>query len=95
MKTVTKKEIASHVAKNLDFMQYKVKLVINSFLEEIKNQYKAGCRIELRQFGVFYPHHRKSRSYINPKTSESHQTKETTVLKFKSSKHLNDLKKPV
>ena len=88
-KTVTKKEIASKIATDLGYMQYKVKTVLDSLLEEIKRQYKQGNRIELRHFGVFYPHRRKSRTYVNPKTGKTNKSSGSVVLKFKSSKQLN------
>jgi nucleoid DNA-binding protein len=77
------------VSKEISITTRIVKKVIDSFLNQIREEYKKGNRIELREFGTFSPYTRKSRNY---KTFDSKETKRMgtkKMLKFKCSRHLH------
>lgn len=90
---VTKKDIADQIIENSGLERKEIGIVIDSFLEEIKNALKNGKTIELRGFGTFEPclrkGHKKAR---NPRTGETVTGVPHYVAKFRAGQNLkNDM----
>ena len=88
MQTVNKEKLSEQISRRIPHSKVIVNEVIGALFEELKKEYKKGNRIEIRGFGSFYPHLRKSKPYKNPNTSKKCIMPEKTTLKFKSSKQL-------
>ena len=86
--TVTKRHIVTSIAQKTGFTQNEVRIVVDSFLDEIKELFKKQKRIELRGFGVFYPFYYKGRSFKIPRTGEERDMESRLTLRFKTSKQL-------
>ena len=63
---------------------------VNSLLEQMAESLAKGERIEVRGFGSFTLHHRKSRIGRNPKTGETIQIAASRLPSFKAGKSLKD-----
>jgi len=63
-------------------------LVVDGFLNALKNTMASGKHAELRGFGTFKVKKRKSRMARNPRTGEPVEVPARTVPYFKPSKHL-------
>lgn len=77
------------IAERLDMQKQDVEKIMNAFIDEIKDRFRKGQRIEIHRFGSFYPHKKRARTVIIPSTGKKHITKAKTVLKFKTSKHIS------
>lgn len=82
---INKREIVLAISEKTDVTQESVKFIVNSFIEELKKQFREGKMIELRGFGTFYPYHKEPRTFKVPKTGEFLKMKGRTTLKFKPS----------
>lgn len=60
-----------------------VKAVVQQFLDEIIVELAQGNRLEFRDFGVFQPRTRESRTAQNPKTLEKIQVPAKRSVKSK------------
>jgi nucleoid DNA-binding protein len=89
MKTVNKIMLTRAIAKETFITTRIVKKVIDSFFDQIKGEYKKGNRIELREFGTFFPYIRKPRTYKTFDSKETKKMEAKQMLKFKCSKHLH------
>ena len=63
-------------------------LVVNAFLDAVKDALARGDGIELRGFGTFKVRHRKARKARNPRTGEAVEVPARDVPVFKPSRHL-------
>ena len=63
-------------------------LVVDAFLDAVKDALARGDRIELRGFGTFKVRHRKARTGRNPRTGETVEVPPRDVPVFKPSLHL-------
>lgn len=63
-------------------------LVVDGFLNAMKQALAQGDHIEIRGFGTFKVRRRKSRTARNPRTGEAVQVPSRAVPVFKPSKHL-------
>lgn len=63
-------------------------LVVDGFLEAVRQALGDGANIELRGFGTFKVRKRKARMARNPRTGEPVEVPERLVPVFKPSKHL-------
>jgi nucleoid DNA-binding protein len=88
METINKNILAKSIAKQLGIKTATIKNVINSFLDQIREEYRKGNRIELREFGTFYAYNRKPRSY-KTELKETKKMSAKKILKFKCSRHLH------
>ncbi len=89
-----KSELVHKLADKTDLSQRDAKMVVEIIFEEIKNTLINGGRVELRNFGIFYPRARKARMGRNPKTGAQVLVKEKNVPLFKAGKSvLNALNK--
>ena len=64
-------------------------LVVDAFLDAVKDALARGDRIELRGFGTFKVRHRKARTGRNPRTGEPVEVPPRHVPVFKPSRHLS------
>ena len=88
MRSVSKQQIVDSISGRLLLQKSDTEKIINAFIDEVKNCFRKGQRIEIHQFGTFLPHLKKSRTVIAPKTGVEHKVPERTILKFKASKHM-------
>ena len=63
-------------------------LVVDAFLDAVKDALARADHIELRRFGTFKVRHRKARTGRNPRTGESVEVPPRNVPVFKPSIHL-------
>lgn len=61
-----------------------VKLVISTFLNEIKEYTSQGGEVRLGRFGAFAKHHRKARKGRNPQTGKIMRIAPSDWMGFKS-----------
>lgn len=92
MKTVRKRDVAIRISKKTGITQKNAKKVIDAFISEIINLFREGKRIELRNFGSFFPFYIKPRKYRIPRTEKDKSKEGRFTLKFKASKKLKDKK---
>ena len=62
-------------------------LVVDAFLDTVKDALARGDHIELRGFGTFKVRHRKARTARNPRTGEPVQVPPRAVPVFQPSRH--------
>ncbi|MBF0470994.1 MAG: integration host factor subunit beta [Gammaproteobacteria bacterium] len=88
---MTKSELIEKLAHKLPQLPAKdVDLAVKSILEDMANALADGDRIEIRGFGSFSLHYRKSRVGRNPKTGEPVALNSKHVPHFKPGKELRD-----
>jgi nucleoid DNA-binding protein len=83
MATVTKKELISRIAERTQAKRVLVKLIIQSFLDEITEELCNNNRLEFRDFGVFESRTRAARVAQNPKTLDRVEVPAKRTVKFK------------
>ncbi|AQQ09454.1 hypothetical protein L21SP3_01259 [Sedimentisphaera cyanobacteriorum] len=83
MNTVTKKELIDRIAEKTGEKRVAVKVVVQTFLDEIVEELEQGNRLEFRDFGVFETKNRAHRVAQNPKTLEKVQVPSKRTVKFK------------
>jgi nucleoid DNA-binding protein len=88
MRNVTRKDLVVEVSKATFLTQGIVEEVFVALLNQIKKEYQAGNKIELREFGTFSPYARKEKFYLDLKTFNTKKMPAKTLLKFKCSKQL-------
>lgn len=88
---VTKSELIERVAAKQTHISVKdVELAVKTVLENMAQAMATGTRIEIRGFGSFSLHYRKSRTGRNPKTGEEVDIDGKYVPHFKPGKELRD-----
>jgi len=88
MKSINRQKLVVGISKKTAYTQAVIDEIVEALFEQIKKEYRAGNRIEIREFGSFAPYVRKSKKYQNPKTMEKSVMPTRTMLKFKCSKQL-------
>ena len=83
MATVTKKELIDQIADATGEKRVVVKMVVQSFLDQIIVELGKSNRLEFRDFGVFEVKARKARMAQNPKTLEQVPVPPKRTVKFK------------
>ncbi len=83
MHTVTKKELVDRIAEETGTKRIAVKMIVQSFLDEVINELGRGNRLEFRDFGVFETKERQPRIAQNPKTLERVHVPRKRTVKFK------------
>jgi nucleoid DNA-binding protein len=86
---MTKADLVNDVVRRTDIPKRDVAIVVDTFLQSLKDAFKRRDRIELRGFGVFMTKSRKPRIGRNPRTKEEVRIPERTVVVFRPSKLLN------
>ncbi len=90
-KTLTKREMAVNIAKDIDLPQREVMEVIQKSLDYITEELAQGHSVEFRNFGVFEPDVRKRRLGRNPNQPESTvEIPRRVVAKFKPGKVMKE-----
>lgn len=90
MATITKKELVDRIAAKCGCKRTDVKLVIQTFLDELIDELGQGNRLEFRDFGVFECKERASRVAQNPKTLERVTVPPKRTVKFKSGRLMKE-----
>ena len=86
---MTKADLVNDIVRRTEIPKRDVAIVVDTFLQSLKDAFKRKDRIELRGFGVFMTKSRKPRIGRNPRTKEEVRIPERTVVVFKPSKLLN------
>ncbi|MCD6132073.1 MAG: integration host factor subunit beta [Candidatus Hydrothermota bacterium] len=87
-----KQDIVDKIYEETGLPKKDIMIVVNSFLETMKEAFKAEERIELRGFGVFEVKRRKPRIGRNPRTKEEVKIPARKVITFKPSKLIKVIK---
>jgi len=90
MPNIRKQELIDRIAGKTESKRMTVKAVIQQFLDEIIAELAQGNRLEFRDFGVFEPRTRESRTAQNPKTLEKVQIPARRSVKFKMGRLMRD-----
>lgn len=89
MAKVIKNQIVDNIFSNTEVDRQIVQLVVDNFLNEVKNTLKKGDSIELRGFGIFETKLRKGKENArNPKTGKIVSVPSHYVADFKPGKEL-------
>lgn len=88
---MTKADIAELIAEKTGFTNKDVKVVIEQFLEEVKNCLVEGKHLEIRGFGTFKVKNHRARKARNPKTGQEVHVPSMEKAVFKVSRELNKL----
>ncbi|MEA2064247.1 MAG: HU family DNA-binding protein, partial [Gemmatimonadota bacterium] len=88
---MTKADIVEIIAEKTGFTAKDVKLMVEQFLDEIKNCLKENKHLEIRGFGTFKVKNHKARKARNPKTNEEVLVPAKKKAVFKVSRELNNL----
>ncbi len=86
MSTISKKEIVKTVSERHGLTTTQTGQIVQVFMDQIIEELSRGNRIEFREFGIFELKRRKPRTARNPKTGDSVQVPEKTVVSFKPGK---------
>jgi len=84
--TISKKEIVKAVSERHGLTTTQTGQLVQVFMDQIIEELSRGNRIEFREFGIFELKRRKPRTARNPKTGDSVQVPEKTVVSFKPGK---------
>ncbi len=85
-----KQELVGRISEETGLSQKIVKLVVESFLEEIKKALERGEKVELRRFGVFQVRPRRGREMIHPRLRKKIKIPVRRYPFFKPSKTLKE-----
>ncbi len=88
---MTKAEIVELIAEKTGFTIKETKIVVDQFLEEVKQLLSGDNHLEIRGFGTFRVKNYKSRKARNPKTNDEVNVPARRKALFKVSKDLNKL----
>ena len=88
---MTKADIVELVAEKSGNTVKDVKVVVEQFLEEVKNCLVEGNHLEIRGFGTFKVKIHKARKARNPKTGQEVMVPARKKAVFKVSRELNRL----
>lgn len=92
MATRTKKQLITKIASNTKKHPNDVRVIIQSFLDEITDSLSAGDRLEFRDFGVFEVVTRKKKIGRNPKNaSVAIVIPERLAVKFTAGKRMRSV----
>ena len=90
---MTKADIVELLAEKSGHTVKDVKIVVEQFLEEVKNCLVEGNHLEIRGFGTFRVRNHKARKARNPKTGEEVTVPAKKKAVFKVSGKLNKMLK--
>lgn len=90
-KKVTKIDLTDKIYASNKIDREIISLVVDSFLDSVKDSLENGATIELRGFGTFEPRLRKGREVArNPKTGEKLSVEPHYVAAFRAGKELKN-----
>jgi len=90
---MTKADIVELVAEKTGLTMKDVKIVVELFLEEVKNCLVEGNHLEIRGFGTFKVKNHKARKARNPKTGQEVMVPARKKAAFKVSREWNNMLK--
>jgi nucleoid DNA-binding protein len=88
---MTKADVVEIIAEKTGFTVKDVKIVVEDFLNEVKECLIADKHIEIRGFGTFKVKNHKSRKARNPRTNQEVFVPSRKKAIFKVSKELNKI----
>ncbi|MDH4223793.1 MAG: integration host factor subunit beta [candidate division Zixibacteria bacterium] len=88
---MTKSDLVEKIVEKSGLTRTDVAVVVDSFLEAVKNAMKEGNNIEIRGFGTFKIKERKARKARNPRTGEEVPVPDRKVPVFKPSNEFKEL----
>jgi len=88
---MTKADIVELVAEKTGLTLKDIKIVVELFLEEVKNCLVEGNHLEIRGFGTFKVKNHKARKARNPKTGQEVHVPAMKKAVFKVSRELNNI----
>ena len=88
---MTKADIVELVAEKTGLTMKDVKIVVELFLDEVKNCLAEGKHLEIRGFGTFKVKNHKARKARNPKTGQEVLVPARKKAVFKVSRELNKI----
>ena len=90
---MTKADITELIAEKTGHNARDIKMVVEQFIEEVKNCLVEGNHLEIRGFGTFRVRNHKARKARNPKTGEEVTVPARKKAVFKVSRELNKMLK--
>ncbi|GAO97646.1 integration host factor subunit beta [Caedimonas varicaedens] len=88
---MTRSELIQKVADwTFEITPVQAEMIVSGMLDEIVCALEKGQRVELRNFGTFYPRHRPAHKGRNPKTGEPVTVPDRKVMRFKAGKDLKE-----
>ena len=90
---MTKAEITELIAEKTGHTARDTKMVVEQFLEEVKNCLVENKHLEIRGFGTFRVKNHKARKARNPKTGQEVVVPARRKAAFKVSRELNKMLK--
>jgi nucleoid DNA-binding protein len=88
---MTKAELVEKIAEKTGLTRTDVAVIVDGFLDAIKQAMKEGNNIEIRGFGTFKIKSRKARKARNPRTGEEVPVPDRKVPVFKPSNEFKEL----
>lgn len=90
---MTKSDLVQRIARQFPgISRQEVRVMVDLFLEGMKEGLRSGDTMEIRDFGVLRVRTRTPRKGRNPKTGASVDVAERKVVYFKQSRIINSLK---
>jgi len=88
---MTKADLVEKIAEKTGLTRTDVAVLVDGFLDAVKNAMKEGNNIEIRGFGTFKIKSRKARKARNPRTGEEVPVPDRKVPVFKPSNEFKEL----
>ena len=88
---MTKADLIEQITQKNGFTGKDVRIIVEGFLEEVKNCLVEGNHLEIRGFGTFKVKNHKARKTRNPKTGDTVQIPARKKAVFKVSREWNKL----
>ncbi len=89
--SVTKKDIADKLVKNMDINNAQALDIVNEFFDQIKDTLKKGNDVKLSGFGNFVVREKSARPGRNPRTGEEVIISARKVVTFKAGPKLKSI----
>jgi DNA-binding protein HU-beta len=80
--SITIKEIVEDVVKVTGSTKTQAEQVISAVFDRVSSELKSGNEVTIKNFGRFFTKQKPARNARNPKTGETVQVPEKTVIKF-------------
>jgi len=87
---LTRKELTETLAERLGFSQTSCSMIVDSFLDNMKQTMVDGQSIKLVHFGTFTVRNKSPRRGRNPRTGDSITIKKRQAISFRPSKKLRE-----
>jgi DNA-binding protein HU-beta len=80
---MTKEELTKKVSEKSGITESEALTIINAFTDQIKEQLSRGEKVTIGGFGTFVLSERKAKTFVNPKTGNSHDIPKRMLPQFK------------